>query len=80
VRAQIEKEVMGIVDMLVARGKFQKAANLLYACVLGDSNNESLRARWVDLIAKTNTQVWERVGACTDMQEVGGQSGWHTGD
>jgi hypothetical protein len=51
------KEVSGIVDMLAAKGKFQKAANLLYACVLGDSNNEAMRARWVDMIAKTNTQV-----------------------
>ncbi|KAG1677443.1 hypothetical protein FOA52_001898 [Chlamydomonas sp. UWO 241] len=59
----IVKEVLGIVEMLASKGKFQKAANLLYACVLGDSNNEPLRARWVDMIAKTNTQNIEIAGA-----------------
>jgi hypothetical protein len=40
--------------MLESKGKYQKAANLLYCCVVCDANNEELRSRWGELIAKTN--------------------------
>ena len=39
---------------LEKRGRYQKAANLIYYCVAGDSNNEELRRQWDRLIAKTN--------------------------
>ena len=42
--------------MLEKKGKVQKAANILYYCVVADSNNEELRRRWDGLIRATNTQ------------------------
>lgn len=45
---------MGVCDILENKGKYQKAADLIYYCVTGDSNNEELRHRWDRLIDKTN--------------------------
>lgn len=55
------EEILGIAKMLEGKGKFQKAANLLYGCVMCDHHNLELRARWDDLVAKTNVQEAELV-------------------
>lgn len=50
------EEILGIATMLENKGKFQKAANLLYGCIVADYHNEELRKRWDDLIQKANRQ------------------------
>ena len=50
------EEILGIATMLENKGKFQKAANLLYGCIVADYHNDELRKRWDDLIQKANRQ------------------------
>mmetsp|Transcript_28965 Transcript_28965/g.81572 ORF Transcript_28965/g.81572 Transcript_28965/m.81572 type:complete len:262 (-) Transcript_28965:422-1207(-) len=51
---QDQEEILGVCNALEKKGKYQKAANLIYYCVAGDSNNQELRRRWDSLVAKTN--------------------------
>jgi hypothetical protein len=63
-------ELMGICDMLVQKGKFQKASDLLYSVAISDPHNEELKARWKDLIAKANNQNVEINRAAAEKERV----------
>lgn len=54
---QDKAELFGLCDMLAAKEKYQKAADLLYPCVMSDTHNVELKAKWVELIHKTNVQL-----------------------
>lgn len=55
------QEVIDICKKLEAKGKYQKAANLMYYCIAGDSSNEELRRHWDRLVAKTNEERREDI-------------------
>lgn len=63
-------ELMGVCDMLVQKGRFQKASDLLYSVAISDPHNEELKARWKDLIAKANNQNVEINRAAAEKERL----------
>lgn len=68
--AQDAAELLGVCDMLAQKGKYQKASDLLYSVAISDPHNEELKARWKDLIAKSNNQNVEINRAAAEKERA----------
>lgn len=52
-----KQELFQVCDMLAAKEKYQKAADILYPAVITDTSNAELKGKWLELIKLTNKQV-----------------------
>jgi hypothetical protein len=52
-----KQELFEICDRLAHAEKYQKAADILYPCVVTDPSNAELKTKWLELIKMCNKQV-----------------------